>query len=60
MYVHVPKLGLHGLDHSTGAYPRSKSAVGTLIPGLYMRGNPLCKSPALISGRAHMTTRLRL
>ena len=45
LFIHerVPKFGLHEGIHSIGAYPRSKSAVGTLIPGLYMRGNPLCK-----------------
>ena len=50
----VPKLGVYALVHSISGYPRSKSAVGTLIPGLYRRENTLCRSRALILRHLHV------
>ena len=54
IYERIPKFGLHEGIHSIGAYPRSKSAVGTLIPGLSRRETPLYKTSALILGHPHM------
>ena len=41
LYERVPKFGLQEGIHNIGAYPRSKSAVGMLIPGHYRREYPL-------------------
>ena len=39
----VPKVGLYALDHCIHTSPRSKSAVGVLIPGLYRLENSSCE-----------------